>query len=191
MPCRKILLDACVAINLAATGCLDRIANTLEVTFAMAGQAAAEVGYLRDMVGGQVVLTPINLRQFESGEIVEILELTPAELELYIELAAIVDDGEAATIAIAVRRHMDLATDDRRARRLCQERDLAEPARTVSLLRAYADAAHLADDQIQQIITSVRERASFQPSRSDPELKWWNDHVNQAEPGRGSVADET
>lgn len=178
---RKILLDACVAINLAATGSLDHIANTLQVTFAIAAQAAAEVGYLRDMAGGQVVLTPINLRQFEHDEIVEILELTPAELGLYIQLAALVDDGEAATIAIAIQRHLDIATDDRRARRLCQERQLTEPLRTVSLLRAYADAAHLASDQIQQIVTSIRDRASFQPPRSDPELKWWNDHARQAE----------
>ncbi len=176
-----ILLDACVAINLAATGNLAHIANTLQVTFAMAGQAAAEVGYLRDTAEGQLVLTPINLTQSEHGETVEILELTPAELDLYVELAALVDDGEAATISIAIQRHMDLATDDRRARRLCQERRLAEPLRTVSLLRAYADAAHLTEHQIQQIVTSIRDRASFQPPRSDPELKWWNDHANQAE----------
>lgn len=178
---RKILLDACAAINLAATGSLDHIANTLQVTFAVATQAAAEVGYLRDIADGQVVLTPINLRQPEHGETVEILKLTPAELDLYIALAALVDDGEAATISIAIQRHMDLATDDRRARRLCQERHLAEPLRTVSLLRAYADAAHLTGDQIQQIVTSIRDRASFQPPRSDPELKWWNHHANQAE----------
>lgn len=181
MPRRKILLDACVAINLAATRSLDHIANTLQVTFAVAAQAAAEVGHLRDITGGQAVLTPINLKQFEPDQVVEILELTPAELKLYLELAAVVDDGEAATIAIAIQRHMDLATDDRRARRLCQERHLAEPLRTVSLLRAYADAAHLTDDEIEQIITSIRERASFQPPRSDPELKWWNDHAKQAE----------
>lgn len=181
MPRRKILLDACVAINLAATGSLDNIANALQVTFAIATQAAVEVGYLRDIVGGQAVLTPINLRQFEHDEIVEILELTPAELELYIELAAIVDDGEAATISIAIHRHMDLATDDRRARRLCQERHLAEPLRTVTILRAYADAVHLSEDQIQQTVASIRQRASFQPPRSDPELKWWNDHSEQTE----------
>lgn len=181
MPRRKILLDACVAINLAATGSLDHIANTLQVTFAIAAQTAAEVGYLRDVIGGQLVLTPINLRQFEPGQVVEILDLSPAELGLYVELAALVDDGEAATIAIAIQRHLDMATDDRRARRLCQDRHLAEPLRTVALLRAYADAAHLTDDQIQQIIASIRDRASFQPPRSDPELKWWNDHTEQPE----------
>jgi predicted nucleic acid-binding protein len=181
VPRRKILLDACVAINLAATRSLDHIANTLQVTFAIAAPAAAEVGFLRDVTDGRTVQTPINLRQFEPGQVVEFLDLTPAELGLYIELAAVVDDGEAATIAIAIQRHMDLDTDDRRARRLCQERHLAEPLRTVSLLRAYADAAELGDDQIEQLVTSIRERASFQPPRSDPELKWWTDHAGQAE----------
>jgi len=178
VPRRKILLDACVAINLAATGGLEDIASTLDMTFNIAAQAAAEVGYLRDISDGELVLTPINLAQFEQGHAVEILDLAPAELALYIELAALVDDGEAATIAMAIKRGLDIATDDRRARTLCQERHLAEPLRTTALLHAYADAAHLTDTRIRELLTSVRDRASFQPGRSDPELKWWNDHTD-------------
>lgn len=182
MPHRRLLLDACVAINLAATGGVEQIASTLQLTFAIPAQAAAEVGYLRDIIDGEAVLSPINLSQFEPSQAVEILHLAPAELALYIELAALVDDGEAATIAIAIKRDLDMATDDRRARRLCQERHLAEPLRTVALLHAYADAARLTDNRIRELITNVRDRASFQPARSDPELKWWHDHADEPEP---------
>jgi predicted nucleic acid-binding protein len=177
---RKLLLDACVAINLAAAAGLDQIADALQVTFIIVSQAASEAGYLRDIVKGTAVLTPINLDQFAPSETLEILELAPGELALYLELASIVDDGEAATIALAIHQRTDLATDDRRARRLCAERGLAEPARTVALLHAYGEAAHLTNDEIRQMLIRVRDRASFLPARSDPHLKWWNDHIRDA-----------
>jgi len=177
VPRRKLLLDACVAINLAAAARLDQIADALQVTFVIVAQAASEAGYLRDIVKGTTVLTPINLDQFSSNETLEIRELVPAELALYLEFAATVDDGEAATIALAIHRRIELATDDRRARRLCAERSLAEPVRTVALLHAFAEAARLKNDQVRQMLTQVRDRASFLPARSDPHLKWWNDHI--------------
>lgn len=172
---RRILLDACVAINLAATGKLEDIADTLQLSFVIVAQAAAEVGYLRDIIDGELVLSTIELTA--PSEALEIVELEPSELRLYLELAALVDDGEAATIAVAIQRGIDVATDDRRARRLCQERHLAEPVRTVALLHAYAHAAGLADEQIRAIIVKVRDRASFQPARTDPDIKWWNDYA--------------
>jgi predicted nucleic acid-binding protein len=177
VPRRKLLLDACVAINLAAAAGLDQIANALQVTFIIVSQAASEAGYLRDIVKGTAVLTPINLDQFASSETLEIRELAPGELALYLELASVVDDGEAATIALAIHQRIDLATDDRRARRLCAERGLAEPARTGALLQAYGEAAQLTNDEVRQMLIRVRDRASFLPARSDPHLKWWNDHI--------------
>jgi predicted nucleic acid-binding protein len=177
VPRRKLLVDACVAINLAAAATLDQIADTLQVTFIIVAQAASEAGYLRDVVKGTTMLTPINLDQFAPSETLEIRELAPAELALYLELASIVDDGEAATIALAIHHRIDLATDDRRARRLCAERRVAEPARTVALLHAYAEAAQLKSDDVRQMLIQVRDRASFLPARSDPNLKWWNDHI--------------
>lgn len=177
VPRRKLLLDACVAINLAAAAKLDLIADVLQVTILIAEQAASEAGHLRDTVEGAVVLTPINLEQYVVGETLEIHELVEAELELYLELASIVDDGEAATIALAIHRSIDLATDDRRARRLCTERHLPEPLRTTALLHAYAETAHLNNRDVRQMLVQVRDRASFLPTRSDPHLKWWDDHI--------------
>jgi predicted nucleic acid-binding protein len=177
VPRKKLLLDACVAINLAAAARLDQIADALQVTFVIAAQAASEAGHLRDIVNGTTVLTPINLDQFASSKALEIRELAPAELTLYLELASVVDDGEAATIALAIHHRIDLATDDRRARRLCSERHLAEPMRTMALLHAYAESARLKNDEVRQMLIQVRDRASFLPSRSDSHLKWWNDHI--------------
>lgn len=178
MACRTLLLDACVAINLAASVDLGRIADALQLTFGMVQQAADEVGHLRDMIDGKVTLVPIDLTiPVANGRLLR-LELEPPEVAVYLELAAIVDDGEAATIAVAINRGLDMATDDRRARTLCKERNLNEPLRTVALLHDYALAAHLTDHEIRAVLASVRNRASFQPARSDPDIKWWNEHTS-------------
>jgi predicted nucleic acid-binding protein len=177
MPRIPLLLDACVAINLAATDRLHHIAQAHGVTFALAQQAAAEVGHLRDSADGDLVLTPINLSQYDS-QTLEIISLTPPEYPLYVNLTRSVDDGEAATIAVAVQRSLQLATDDRKARRLCTELQIPEPLRTLSLLRTYADTSQLPHTQLRDLLIKIRDRASFQPPRSDPNHKWWQDIID-------------
>ncbi len=177
MPRTPLLLDACVAINLAATGHIQLIAEAIDVTFILVRQAAAEVGHLRDTAGGEPVLTPINLSQHTSG-ILEITDLTPPEYPLYLDLARLVDDGEAATIAVAAHRNLQLATDDRKARRLCAERHIPEPVHTLAIMDAYTDAAGLQHSRLRELLIKIRDRASFQPPRRDPDHKWWDDQID-------------
>jgi predicted nucleic acid-binding protein len=168
----SLLLDACIVINLTATNRLHPVAQAFGYTFTVVQQAAAEVGYLRDTSEKDVVLTPIDLTRYES-ESLEVISLSPAEYPRYVELAREVDDGEAATIAVAVERGMPLATDDRKARRLCAGLQLTEPMRTLGILHAYADATHLPHAELRDLLVKIRDRASFQPPRSDPDRKWW------------------
>lgn len=176
LPHSLILLDACVVINLAATDQLPHIAQTASVTFTLARQAAAEVGYLRDTVDGEVTLTPIDLSSYDDATL-EVTVLTPAEYPLYVDLARTVDDGEAATIAVAAKRGITLATDDRKARRVCAELHLTEPMRTLGILHSYADMVGLQQAQIRDLLVKIRDRASFQPPRSDPDYKWWREII--------------
>jgi predicted nucleic acid-binding protein len=177
LPRIPLLLDACVAINLAATDRLQQIAQATGVTFTLARQAAAEVGHLRDIADGESILTPISLSQYD-GATLEIVSLAQPEYSLYVDLTRTIDDGEAATIAIAVRRFLPLATDDRKARRVCANLHLPEPRRTLGILHSYADAASLPQPQIREILVKIRDRASFQPPRNDPDQKWWHNIVD-------------
>src|ERR1700727_2460927 len=113
MPRTPLLLDACIAINVAATNRLHHVAEALGLTFTLVQQAAAEVGYLRDTADGKIVLTQIDLARYD-GDALELISLSRAEYPRYLELARVVDDGEAATITVAVERAMPLATDDRK-----------------------------------------------------------------------------
>jgi predicted nucleic acid-binding protein len=177
VPRTDLLLDACIAINLAATDRLHHIAHTLDVTFILIQQAAAEVGYLRDVINGEPVTTPIGLEQHTSDGTIQVIELDPLEYPLYVELAGIIDDGEAATIAAASNRGLQLATDDRKARTMCAERRIPEPLRTLALIHTYTDTAQLSPQHVRDLLTKISNRASFQPPRSDPDHKWWHDHM--------------
>ncbi len=180
MPRQPLLLDACVAINLAATDQLPDIAETLNLTFVLTRQAAGEVGHLRDIVDGELAATPIDLSQHLTGSVLQFIYLEPSEYHLYIELAALVDDGEAATIAAAAHRHIQLATDDRKARKLCAQRGLTEPMRTLALMHSYGDSARLSHSETRNLLIKIRDRASFQPRRTDPDQKWWNEYFQGA-----------
>lgn len=177
MPRTSLLLDACIVINLAATNRLHDVAQALEYTFTLVRQTAAEAGYLRDTADGDLILTPIDLTRYDS-ECLNVISLTPAEYPTYVELARVVDDGEAATITVAAERAMPLATDDRKARRLCAELQVPEPLRTLGILHAYADAMHLPHAELRDLLIKIRDRASYQPPRSDPDRKWWEDIID-------------
>ena len=171
-----LLLDACVTINLVAAGPIEQIARDAGRMFLVTRQAAGEVGNLRDTADGEVVILPVDLSRHVQAGAFEIIDLTADEIPPYVELAGLVDDGEASTIAVATKRGMPLATDDRKARRVCAERGLPEPTGTVALIRQYCEANALEQAEVSRMLGRIRSRASFQPPRRDPDLKWWNDH---------------
>jgi predicted nucleic acid-binding protein len=180
VPFRSLLLDSCVAINLMATDSVERIVQVLDTTFLMVDQAASDMGHLRDEIDGELVTTPIEVNRYVSHGVVQLLSIKETELEPYLELATLVDDGEAATIAIAASRRLQIATDDRKARRVCASYGIPDPARTLGILRAYADAVSLTDTAIRAQLRQVLTRASYRPSRRDPDYKWWSSHVEEA-----------
>jgi len=89
-----------------------------------------------------------------------------------------VDEITAATITVAVERAMPLATDDRKARRLCADLQVPEPMRTLGILHAYVQATHLPHAELRDILIRIRDRASYQPPRNDPDRKWWEEMID-------------
>ena len=66
---------------------------------------------------------PVDLSSLVDEGLVRVMALeTPGEEATFVELAALVDDGEAITGALAAHRQCALATDDRKARRVLGER---------------------------------------------------------------------
>ena len=166
-----LLLDACIAINLLATEHSESIAETLGIRFLMANRAAAECEALEIIEDGiavrrQGTATP-------EAAFADVLPLAEAEIDSYVHLARDIDDGEAATIAIASARSLPMATDDRKARRVAVEMGLAPPIGTTSILRQYAEAANLTPPQVAELLQRVRSDASYIPRQTDENFAWW------------------
>lgn len=170
----NLLLDACVAINLLASDvALDDLAGASSVHFVMASVAAAEMLWLApiDPAGAR---ESVDLRALASAGHLNLVDLFEDELARFIDLARSLDDGEAATFAVAIHRRLPVATDDRRAQRVAREMD--PPIRivgTTQLVRAWIEVTDVRLERAAQVVRTIERRASYIPRRDDPNLSWW------------------
>jgi predicted nucleic acid-binding protein len=96
-------------------------------------------------------------------------------MELYVDLAARLDDGEAMALAIAKARRWWLSTDDCKARRLAGDLGV-KVLTTPEILKRWADAAHPAPVEIGDMLQNIERRARFAPADNDPLHGWWRRH---------------
>jgi predicted nucleic acid-binding protein len=136
---RGLVLDTSVWINLLATEALLEILAALAVPCHAPEQVLAEVR--RHPISG-VAFDPESHPLRAMAPTVSIVPLDGAELDLFFALVGApatdaLGDGEAAAIATAVSRGLDLVVDDRKARRILRERfSEVRTWWTVDLLRA-------------------------------------------------------
>jgi predicted nucleic acid-binding protein len=168
-----VIQDACVLINLLASGRFEDIASGCGLRFAIASVVAQETMYLHnaDFVEREMIdLKPL----VEKG----ILETLTAESEneklRYIELALNLDDGEAESIAIAEARNFGLATDDRKARKLIQREGLKIKLwSTCSLLQHWQSKCSISDRDLKNALKNIFKRAKYCPKLGQPDFGWW------------------
>ena len=99
---------------------------------------------------------------------------TPDEEATFVELAAVVDDGEAMTGALAAHRQCSLATDDRKARRVLGEQIPTVPLlSTLELLKLWVDGAAVPDTELRAAVEGIRVGASYVPGPRAPLYSWW------------------
>ena len=170
-----VAVDACVAINLYATGRWAEIFDACGLRPVMATQAAQESIWVLDEDGERVAMALEAL--VDQGRL-EIQGPVDGELELLVELAPRLGDGEAACMAIAHGRGMLLATDDRAARREAVGRGLEDQlVSTVGLLRQWSEAARVEGDELRRTLRRVGDGARFVPPADDPDADWWSAHA--------------
>jgi predicted nucleic acid-binding protein len=168
-----VIQDACVLINLLASGRFEDIASGCGLRFAVATVVAQEAMYLHNAHSGEREMIEIK-PLIEKG----ILETLAAESEdeklRYIELALNLDDGEAESVAIAEARSFGLATDDRKARNLIQREKLKiELWSTCSLLQHWQGKCSVSDRELKSILANIFERARYRPKFGHPDFDWW------------------
>jgi len=177
----EIVLDTCCLVNLYASGELASILRTRGCRWYVPSAVEAEVIYTRQRDDtGQWVLRQAKLGEhLDAGLLSRCTAADPRETALYVELAAILQDGEAMALAIAQARKWVLATDDGKARREAKQRGV-RIATTPALLRLWALAASVDAATVARTLLEVQQGARFEPSDAFPGHGWWR-YVTQGQ----------
>ncbi|MBL9164646.1 MAG: hypothetical protein JNL18_18100 [Planctomycetaceae bacterium] len=168
------IIDACCLINLYASG------SAAEILAASGG-----VYYVSDEVRGEALTTrrpdpldppklqtqPIDLTAgLQAGWLNACSLEGSEEFDAYLEFAQQLDDGEASCLAIAKARQWKVATDDRKAIRICSEHGI-QVITTPELVKRWAEKSKPTD--IRAVIANIERFASFRPGRTHPLHPWW------------------
>lgn len=171
-----ILLDACSLLNLYASNRFQAIATAMGWTFVLVDRAQTEALYVRRGGAGEDAgeREQVDSAALISAAVLSVVTLLPGEITTFAAFADDVDDGEAATCAVAFHRGYDVATDDRKARRLLREHiPHVYCYSTLELLKLWADGTAAAADDLRETLIAVRDRGNFLPPKADPLRAWW------------------
>lgn len=168
------VIDACCMINLYAAGDLRNRLSLLGGKWYIPTAALTESLYVHLLQpDGSIEKSPIDLNPLiEDGTLLSCTAEPGEELDLYVDLATRIDDGEAMALAIAKTRGWTLSTDDRKALRIADELSVAVIT-TPELMKRWFDAAVPSSAELRETIRLIEARASFFPAARHPLHTWW------------------
>lgn len=174
-----LIIDACVLLNLIATGIIEKILGVVAQNSVICVLVKDESLFLRkeDDINET---EPIDIEDLIDKKLIQVCDCdTFDEQQAFINFAAVLDDGEAMSLAIALSRIWHLATDDKKARRIFSENAPNNNllVSTSDLIKEWAETNNIDDSEITSILLKVQRKASFRPPKSDPNLQWWNDRT--------------
>lgn len=172
----QVLLDTSVLLNLLASGEIESIFRTLNNRWLICAAVEKESLYLRTD-DPHNPFDPVTLVPLFSAKLLEVCDVeSGAEAQLYVNYSTQLDDGEAMSMAIAISRGYYLATDERKARRIFLETNVADRLScTSTIVRAWVETAAISSIKARQVLHEIIRKARFFPSATDENLNWWND----------------
>ena len=174
-PHDHLILDACCAINLFATDHADAILRSVGRPIAIARYVVE-----RELLSlaALAALRNETLEERLTRNETMIVALQDEEEELFLTLAAQVDDGEAITAAIAISRRWAIATDERKTSAVLNR--IAPSIRVVTtpeLVKHWAEEAEIDGATLRDVLATIETTAHFHPWRSHPLYNWWRSSV--------------
>jgi predicted nucleic acid-binding protein len=175
-----LILDACCILNFCASS---RFIDILE--------SIAAQSVVTEVVSSNELLTlkstegndnegAIQLRNAIDKKLLIVSDFeSDQEAETFVNYAAILDDGESASGAIALHRNWAIATDDRKATNFFRkEIPQIQILSTLEILQNWAENSSLGLSEMHVILTAIRTKARYQPKKSHPQFGWWNRIIN-------------
>ena len=168
------IIDACCFINIYATGELRGFLKDSAWGWHIPSAAIAESLYIRVTSDeGDDKREPIEAQPYIDDSLITLVDIGDAgEAELYVRLAADLDDGEAMALAIAKLRGWTLATDDRKAKRIAADLGV-RVVTTPELMHQWAKVAKMRDAKVKGLLQRIESSARFTPGEDALYYDWW------------------
>ncbi len=169
------IIDACCLINLYASG---QEASILQACgkFCVSSEVQREALRIRRVDEDdptRLVSQDLDLGDAIAAGQIETCQLEGQdELDVFVQFAMELDDGEASCLAIAASRGWTVATDDRKARRIASESGIALTS-TPELIQKWVAETSPDEPAIVELLRSIERFARFRPRRTDPLHAWW------------------
>jgi predicted nucleic acid-binding protein len=175
------IIDACCFINVYATGDLRGFLTASPWEWHIPSAALAESLFIRvTSEKDDNELEPIEAQPLIDESLITPVDISDAEeAELYVRLAADLDDGEAMALAIAKVRGWTLATDDRKAKRFASNLN-APVVTTPELMQWWAKVSRMRPATLRALLTNIQSGARFAPAEDAPGYDWWTAAIGDA-----------
>ncbi|MBE2222762.1 MAG: hypothetical protein IAF02_14550 [Anaerolineae bacterium] len=179
-----IILDACVVMNLYASGRIDEVLSSITESLAVAVYVMKYEALAIYKESKQS--TPNAKEAIQLQPLIEKNLLSVADLETHAEKASFLsfsehrlDDGEAATMAIACERNWAVATDDRLAIRIFNSQYEHLPIiSTPEIMNHWHKHGQPESQVLCQALIDIESRANFLLGRHHPFYEWWQSCKN-------------
>jgi len=171
-----IILDACCVLTLYGSGHMREVLALLpEPVYVSEYVAEEEALTVYDGPLGDIrsEKTDVELGSLLEEEIVEITSLQSDERDTFLQLAQLLDDGEARSLAISTSRGWAIGTDDKRALKVCRQKTDCQPVTTPEFMRHWAESSGPPQEKIERVLRDIYARAVYLPGSSHPEYEWW------------------
>lgn len=175
------VIDSCCLINLCAVGPLGDVLTPLGLSWHIPPLVRDEALFLRTReTDGSAGREAVDLQPAIRAGLLEICEPDEGpEAELFVELAAVLDDAEAMALAIAKSRNWILATDDRLAIRYATDLSVSLLT-TPEVMKRWAHATRAPQPELRLALRRIQSRARFTPSPKFPCYDWWMQNAGLA-----------
>lgn len=170
-----IILDACCVLNFCASGnflgILKSIPAEVVVTTVVQEYELQTLQRLKEEENEGAIQFEEAIKQ---GLLIVVDFETEEEEESFVNYAAVLDDGESATCAIAVHRQWAIATDDKRAIAFIQnEAPYLQILSTPEIIKHWSEIVSLDSSELRHTLNTIRLKGRYLPAKTHPLRSWW------------------
>ncbi len=164
MPDKKWVFDAVTLSNFLLSDSMYLIENRYSQKAIVTDQVLDELsaGYLK-----YPVLKTIDA--FIKEKVFSICNMSQKEREIFVELNGQLGRGEASCIAVADKQGWVVVTDDRAARRVCAQKDVAVTG-TIGIIKANLFDSRISVSQANIILQKMTDFGFYSPVRKIDDL---------------------